>query len=419
MGGFLGSKLGRNRIVVVGNLQDGVMCIALGLCLGISLIMVEVQAAAAGGHHYVVAFTGCLDAAFLSTPAHDGGIRGKAAFQDFIPAHQALAIAGEDAFHAFYRIALELLFGRTGGIGHQSLGGDARLAGGALFPAHLPALVSADVHVLSGKQRGDLSHYVLQEAEGELAAGAQDNVRRAPGVEVCHRKFVTGELGIGTDGGHAMAGHLDFGYHRDEVLGGIGHHFPHFFLGIIPRGNGAVKLGAGGSHLREQRILLDLDAPALVVGEVPVHDVDLVLRENVDVLFDFIYAHEVACSIHHETTPAETGIILDPDTGEGSVRLQLGKGLAGIEEAGLGGSDGLDAAGRHFEGVAFLGEAALGVQFEDHILLSLLRENKTPILHLHVGRGRNKLRHKCCYESEKFYHLIMSLRTICPISALS
>ena len=48
------------------------------------------------------------------------------------------------------------------------------------------------------------------------------------------------------------------------------------------------------ADLRELRVLLDLDAPALVVGEVPVERVQLVQRHQVDVLLHELLRHEVA-----------------------------------------------------------------------------------------------------------------------------
>src|SRR3546814_5944743 len=54
-----------------------------------------------------------------------------------------------------------------------------------------------------------------------------------------------------------------------------------------------------GADLGELRVLLDLEAPALVLGEVPVEGVQLEDRHDVDVLLDELDREEVARSEEH------------------------------------------------------------------------------------------------------------------------
>ena len=60
-----------------------------------------------------------------------------------------------------------------------------------------------------------------------------------------------------------------------------------------------------GAHLGQLRVLLDLDAPALVLGEVPVEDVELVQRHQVQVLEQELLGHEVAAHVEVAAAPGE------------------------------------------------------------------------------------------------------------------
>jgi hypothetical protein len=88
-------------------------------------------------------------------------------------------------------------------------------------------------------------------------------------------------------------------------------------------------------------ILLDLDAPALVIGEMPVQRVHLVKGHPVDELFHVFHGLEVTRRIQHEPAPGETGRIRDRDHGHGHAEALLwfgGRELpqchAAIEEPG-------------------------------------------------------------------------------------
>jgi hypothetical protein len=69
---------------------------------------------------------------------------------------------------------------------------------------------------------------------------------------------------------------------------------------------------AGGScPLGQLRIALDLHAPALVIGQVPMEGVELVRGHRVEHALDLVQALEMPCRVEHETAPAEAWRVLD------------------------------------------------------------------------------------------------------------
>ena len=65
------------------------------------------------------------------------------------------------------------------------------------------------------------------------------------------------------------------------------------------------------SDLCQFRIFLDLDAPSLVVCQMPVETVHVVQGKNIDELLDRIYREEVPGNIEVHTTIWETWVVVD------------------------------------------------------------------------------------------------------------
>ena len=72
-----------------------------------------------------------------------------------------------------------------------------------------------------------------------------------------------------------MARKVDFRNHGDVTLGCISHDVLDFLLSVETAIGRTVALGAVAADGSKLRILLDFDAPALVLGEVEVHGVHL------------------------------------------------------------------------------------------------------------------------------------------------
>ena len=86
------------------------------------------------------------------------------------------------------------------------------------------------------------------------------------------------------------------------LIGEIRHprRLPSSFAGT-GRGNGLLTDGA---DLRQLGIFLDFDAPALVLGQMPVEDVDVVQGHHVDQLLQVVHREVMAAHVNHEATVA-------------------------------------------------------------------------------------------------------------------
>src|SRR5690349_3109848 len=114
-----------------------------------------------------------------------------------------------------------------------------------------------------------------------------------------------------------MAGHLDLRHNGDEAIARVRDDLPYIVLRVEASVTLVVENVRGGITLRpsdegsiapcadlgEPRILLDLDAPALVVGEMPVECVHLMKREEIDVLLHELLRHEMARDIEVRSAP--------------------------------------------------------------------------------------------------------------------
>ena len=157
-------------------------------------------------------------------------------------------------------------------------------------------------------------------------------------------------FGIRSHGGNEVARHVHLGDYLDVALLGIGHYVLNLLLGVEVRAvnligpiGAVLEVGDIGVRCRctdgsELWILLDLHAPALVVGEVPVEAVHFVIRHHVEHALHLFHGEEVAGHVEHETAIGKARLVLNGDAGQGV----LGDG--GILLAGhdIGGQNFLD-----------------------------------------------------------------------------
>jgi hypothetical protein len=183
---------------------------------------------------------------------------------------------------------------------------DARLCRRGLPPLTLGALVAADVHEGGREEFQDLLEDPLVEAEGGVG-GSEDVRVDAPGVPDGEGGGVdhvgVAEFGVRGDRGLRVAGDVDLGDDGDVPFPGVRDDLADVVLrvvtavrGLVPQRRGPVPpfgAGAPGADLGEPGVALDLDAPALVVGEVEVEDVEFVGGEEVEVAQDVVLGHEV------------------------------------------------------------------------------------------------------------------------------
>ena len=75
-------------------------------------------------------------------------------------------------------------------------------------------------------------------------------------------------------------------------------------------------LGTPRGDLGQAGVTLDLDAPTLVLGEVPVETVDLVAGEMVDVLLHEVRPEEVPAHVEMHAPVGKAGRVVDEHRGD-------------------------------------------------------------------------------------------------------
>ena len=286
------------------------------------LIVIEIGMRS-GGHHHVVPRLCRRDAAVHAAPRHDHRVGREAALENLVPPHEPATVCREELVHATREPALQLVLALEAELA------DPRLRERARLPLGLRGLVAAHMDPAVGEQRHHLGEDVLLELYRRVC-GIQDVLVHAPGRPDGKRVAAVAELGIRGNGGLGMAGHLDLGHDRHEAGAGVGDDLADIVLRVEatvrlavepPSGRILVRppddrLPAPGAHLGEPRVLLDLEAPPLVVGQVPVEAVELMQRRELDVLLHELFGHEVPSHVEVHAAPREPGHILDRDRGD-------------------------------------------------------------------------------------------------------
>ena len=173
---LVGGNSLRDGVVVVDLLQRSIAADSHRLDLGVSLIMVDIEASTTWGHDHVMTHIGRLDTTIFATPAHDGSRGGKTALEDLIPSDELLSMGSEHLLGTTDHIALELMFVLEPFIL------DTLLAVRAFLPAILGAFVPTDVEVFTGEERDYLVEYILDELEGRFLTSAVDIILDAPDI---------------------------------------------------------------------------------------------------------------------------------------------------------------------------------------------------------------------------------------------
>ena len=163
-----------------------------------------------------------------------------------------------------------------------------------------------------------------------------------------------------------MRREFDLGNHLNITGRSISHDLPDVILRIItaigpgrPLRNVApvaefpplepVGLRPESSEPGQQRIPVDLNAPAAVVGQVQVEDIKLVTCHFIEYLENLFFGKEMARNVEMDTPVAETRIIGNLHTRDTFCREQLQQRLPGIEQPGGVGRGDPDAVAADFE----------------------------------------------------------------------
>ena len=247
---------------------------------------------------------------------------------------------------------------------------DAGLALRTSLPTHFRAFVTAHVDIFGREEVDHLAEHVFEEGHGLFITGTDHVVGNAPLCPYFIRPARATQFRVGRDGCQLVSRKVYFGDDRDETFFGISDHVADFILCIEHAF--AIRLAVifagvtaydGFLALRSDtgqfRIFLDLDAPSLVVRQMPVEAVHVVEGKNIDKLLDRVGREEMAGNIEVHTAVRETRIVVDAGCrkcdihsfGHGGDRLA--QGLHAIEYAGVGCPGDLDAVLAHQQAVAF------------------------------------------------------------------
>ena len=226
---------------------------------------------------------------------------------------------------------------------------DACLTLRTLLPLGLRTLVAAYMYVLRREESHNLFQHVVDEFHCLVVAGAEHVVRHAPHLPNLVRTAGATQFWISRKGSLHVSRQVDLGHNRDVAVGSILHDVANLLLCVEASVRLAVILArvvaddglcALRTNLGEQRILLYLDAPALVVGEVPVEAVDVVQGEYVDELAYLVGAYEVARHVEVGSAVREARSVDDVSARDGHLcRLaayngqRLAQGLYAVEHS--------------------------------------------------------------------------------------
>ena len=211
-------------------------------------------------------------------PVLDDGSRLELRLRDLLPADRLLAVATHDQARELDELDVLVVRRRE-------------------------SLVAADVDVLAGRELRELADHVVH----ELADARARQVERAEadvGAGVRLRLVARGrELRIRDQRRVHVAGQVDLGHDDDTALRRV----------LDDRRVVALRVRAArpaadrgrAADLRQPRPRLDLDPPALVVGEVQVQPVEAEARDHVDEALHVLDAEEVPRDVEHHAAPLE------------------------------------------------------------------------------------------------------------------
>src|ERR1700733_793651 len=161
------------------------------------------------------------------------------------------------------------------------------------------------------------------------------------------------QLRVGHDRRTRMSWHVNFGNDGDVAIRRVRHYPTNVILRIktaikARMTGGGIDVGGGGrsrgdaprADLREAGIFFDLQAPSLVIREMPMQHVQLVERHPVDESHDELRRLKVAHRVEHQSAPGEPWAVSDAlrrnDDGAGSGTSgggELPQCNGGIEES--------------------------------------------------------------------------------------
>ncbi len=178
-------------------------------------------------------------------------------------------------------------------------------------------LVATDVKVGARSHCTELADHVINESVRLLFVHAE----RTP-ADVGSRIESRGpraarQLRIADEGGVDVARHVDLRHDQDVACLCVAQYVLVILLGIeAPRSASDLR---ERPHRGQLRARIDLYSPSLIVGQVQVQHVQLVQREDVEVLLHFPHREEVTADVEHGAAVGEARLICNAERGNAPV----------------------------------------------------------------------------------------------------
>ena len=154
----------------------------------------------------------------------------------------------------------------------------ALLAVRTYAPSHFHGVVTAYMNNLIGKKLHYLIRNFVYEFKRAVLTGAQNVVLNAPARRHIPLLPEAGELRVRSYCRHRMPWHVKFRNNLYKALAAILYNIAYLLLGIISFAVicFSVATAAVRALLRKHRIFIDFNAPALVIGKMPMKNIQLV-----------------------------------------------------------------------------------------------------------------------------------------------
>ena len=193
---------------------------------------------------------------------------------------------------------------------------------GIATPCRCGTLVATDMNLLVGKDLNDFIKHILGKANG-TRIGHIEHIREDTTIDLYIVRAIgpTTELRVCRYGSTSMTRELHLGHNLDVALTGICNQFTSLILCIEVRPISLfgiitsilkvthVRVIAHTTHRGELRIFLDLDAPALVISEMPVEAVHLIIGHDVNHTLQLVHFEEMSAHIEHKSTISKARFI--------------------------------------------------------------------------------------------------------------
>src|SRR5258706_5211755 len=148
--------------------------------------------------------------------------------------------------------------------------------------------VTADVHVSIRKQRGHLTQKSVKKFVGLFARRVERRLKDSRAAFNFERAGSTTHLRVTNEPAGAVAGNIKFRHYPNAALARISNNLAHLILRI------EQTIGAERVELGE---LLTFDAKALVLGQMPMKDVQLYRGHRIEIPFEDFHGLVVTADI--------------------------------------------------------------------------------------------------------------------------